>query len=69
TATAQYNANQPHLYSALELGNTQWKLGFTIGFGQRPRLRPIILELGGKNAGGHYYLPLYMHEQIHTLVK
>ncbi|MBA4419560.1 MAG: 1-pyrroline-5-carboxylate dehydrogenase [Anaerolinea sp.] len=23
----------------------------------------------GKNAGGHYYLPLYMHEQIHTIVK
>jgi 1-pyrroline-5-carboxylate dehydrogenase len=23
----------------------------------------------GKNAGGHYYLPLYMHEQIHTFVK
>jgi len=23
----------------------------------------------GKNAGGHYYLPLYMHEQIHTLVR
>ncbi len=23
----------------------------------------------GKNAGGHHYLPLYMHEQIHTLVK
>lgn len=23
----------------------------------------------GKNAGGHYYLPLYMHEQIHTQVK
>ena len=22
-----------------------------------------------KNAGGHYYLPLYMHEQIRTLVK
>jgi 1-pyrroline-5-carboxylate dehydrogenase len=22
----------------------------------------------GKNAGGHYYLPLYMHEQIRTLV-
>jgi 1-pyrroline-5-carboxylate dehydrogenase len=22
----------------------------------------------GKNAGGHYYLPLYMHEQIQTLV-
>jgi 1-pyrroline-5-carboxylate dehydrogenase len=23
----------------------------------------------GKNAGGHYYLPLYMHEQIHTLIR
>lgn len=23
----------------------------------------------GKNAGGHYYVPLYMHEQIHTYVK
>lgn len=23
----------------------------------------------GKNAGGHYYLPLYMHEQIRTLVE
>ncbi|MBN2386671.1 MAG: aldehyde dehydrogenase family protein [Anaerolineales bacterium] len=23
----------------------------------------------GKNAGGRYYLPLYMHEQIHTTVK
>jgi 1-pyrroline-5-carboxylate dehydrogenase len=22
----------------------------------------------GKNAGGHYYLQLYMHEQIHTLI-
>lgn len=23
----------------------------------------------GKNAGGHYYLPLYMHEQIRTVIK
>ena len=23
----------------------------------------------GKNAGGHYYLPLYMHEQIRTLIE
>lgn len=23
----------------------------------------------GKNSGGHYYLPLYMHEQIHTVVE
>jgi len=22
----------------------------------------------GKNAGGHYYLPLYIHEQIQTLI-
>lgn len=41
TATNQYTANHPHLYIAFELGNSQWKLGFTIGFGQRPRLRTI----------------------------
>jgi 1-pyrroline-5-carboxylate dehydrogenase len=23
----------------------------------------------GKNAGGHYYLQLYMHEQIQTLIR
>lgn len=23
----------------------------------------------GKNAGGHYYLPLYMREQVHTLIR
>ncbi len=23
----------------------------------------------GKNAGGHYYLPLYMHEQVRVVVK
>jgi 1-pyrroline-5-carboxylate dehydrogenase len=23
----------------------------------------------GKNAGGHYYLPLFMREQIHTLIE
>jgi 1-pyrroline-5-carboxylate dehydrogenase len=23
----------------------------------------------GKNAGGYYYLPLYMHEQIRTLIR
>ena len=30
------------LYLAFELGNKQWKLGFTIGLGQRPRERRII---------------------------
>jgi len=29
------------LYLALELGNTGWKLGFTIGLGQAPRLRTL----------------------------
>jgi transposase len=29
------------LYMAMELSNTQWKLGFTIGFGQQPRLRNL----------------------------
>ncbi|MEW6716864.1 MAG: hypothetical protein AB1345_05095 [Chloroflexota bacterium] len=42
TTTEQYTAIHPHLYMAFELGQTQWKLGFTIGFGQRPRLRTIV---------------------------
>ena len=29
------------LYMALELSNTEWRLGFTIGLGQRPRLRKL----------------------------
>jgi transposase len=29
------------LYLAFELGNTEWKLGFTIGLGQNPRQRTI----------------------------
>jgi transposase len=31
----------PVLYMALELAEGTWKLGFTVGFGQRPRLRDI----------------------------
>jgi transposase len=30
------------LYLTFELGNKQWKLGFTIGLGQRPRERAIV---------------------------
>lgn len=30
-----------NLYMAIELSNTEWKLGFTIGFGQAPRLRNL----------------------------
>ncbi len=32
---------EPTLYLAFELGNRDWKLGFTTGFGQRPRERTI----------------------------
>lgn len=31
----------PVLYLAFELGNEKWKLGFTVGLGQRPRERTI----------------------------
>lgn len=41
THTNQYTAMQPHLYMAFELSQSKWMLGFTIGFGQRPRLRTI----------------------------
>lgn len=41
THTNQYTASQPHLYMAFELSQSKWMLGFTIGFGQRPRLRSI----------------------------
>ena len=41
TDTDQYTVSQPHLYMAFELSQTKWMLGFTIGFGQRPRLRTI----------------------------
>lgn len=30
-----------HLLLAFELGERRWKLGFTTGFGQRPRIRPV----------------------------
>ena len=44
TETAQStltNANQMVLYLAFELSQNQWKLGFTIGIGQPPRIRTI----------------------------
>jgi len=31
----------PNLYIAIELSNESWKLGFSIGFGQQPRLRNL----------------------------
>lgn len=43
--TATHNSNATTttevLYLAFELGDTSWKLAFTIGFGQKPRLRSM----------------------------
>jgi len=43
TETTQDNptTNGQPLYMALELSNTKWRLGFTIGLGQPPRLRKL----------------------------
>lgn len=41
TATNNEYNTEPLLYLAFELGNSQWKLGFTIGLGQSPRRRTI----------------------------
>jgi transposase len=39
--TRKYSVEGPVLYLAFELGNVEWKLGFSVGFGQRPRVRTI----------------------------
>lgn len=41
TRPMQYTAAAPVLHLAFELGQARWKLGFTIGLGQRPRVRTI----------------------------
>jgi transposase len=43
TATLEGNVTTQTgvLYLAFELGETEWKLAFTIGFGQKPRLRSM----------------------------
>ena len=40
THSTDYNTPST-LYLAFELGNEKWKLGFTVGLGQRPRVRGI----------------------------
>jgi transposase len=40
--TRKYSVEGPVLYLAFELGNKEWKLGFSVGFGQRPRVRTIL---------------------------
>ena len=41
TRRDEYNSYQQYLYMAFELGQSEWKLGFTIGFGQKARIRTI----------------------------
>jgi hypothetical protein len=44
TKTVQSILQSPisqQLYLAFELSQKQWKLGFTVGMGQRPRIRTI----------------------------
>ena len=44
TKTVQGSLQSPisqQLYLAFELSQKQWKLGFTVGMGQRPRIRTI----------------------------
>jgi transposase len=38
----EYTRKQADLYLAFELGQKQWKLGFTVGFGQKPRERTVL---------------------------
>jgi len=41
TTQANHTTSVQKLYMAMELSNTEWRLGFTIGLGQRPRLRKV----------------------------
>lgn len=42
TRNAQYTEIKPVLFLAFELSTSEWKLGFSIGFGQKPRRRSIL---------------------------
>ena len=41
THEQQFSTTEARLHLAFELGWSQWKLGFTIGYGQPARLRTI----------------------------
>jgi transposase len=41
TRTVNDTTFSQYLYMAFELSNAEWKLGFTVGFGQKPRLRSL----------------------------
>ena len=41
TRGEQYSESGPSLFMAFELGESKWKLGFSIGLGQKARRRTI----------------------------
>ena len=41
TRNQQYSDIRPTLFMAFELGMSEWKLGFTIGLGQKARRRTV----------------------------
>jgi len=47
-ATRQSASEAPALYMSIEIGERQWKLGFSIGRGQRPRMRTIEARALGR---------------------
>jgi transposase len=57
------NSDQAVLYLAFELSQNQWKLGFTIGIGQTPRIRSITardltaLKWEIQQAGQRFHIP------------
>lgn len=64
TATQNDNLESPVLYVAFELSWSEWKLAFTVGMGQKPRLRTIparnvvVLEKEIRRAKERFGLPL-----------
>ena len=63
THSRQYITTGPSLYLAFELGLKTWKLGFTIGLGQRARLRTVAardlesLQMEIRQAKRRFHLP------------
>src|SRR2546428_13368525 len=51
TRNEQYTCNRPTLFLAFELGATEWKLGFSIGLGQKARRRSVPARDLGKLEG------------------
>jgi transposase len=51
TRSSECNAAAGRLLLAFELGERTWKLGFTVGLGQRPRIRQVAAGAVGVLAG------------------